>query len=124
MKPIPTTTARSNVSFLRKYTPSRRAGGRSRAVSVRAPPTRRTPEKRLWLLDHLDDVLLGVTRILLQIAYCRRIGRLALREGLDQSRLLVLHLGEMNVEDAVMGLGIERHGSARSVYADPAFERL
>ena len=75
-------------------------------------------------LVHLDDVLFGLTRILLQVADRGRVGWLALREGLQQVHLLVLEDGEMNVEDAVMGRRIERDLAARAVDADAAFQRL
>src|SRR6476660_7965892 len=75
-------------------------------------------------LVHLDNVLFGLTRILLQVADGGRVGWLALREGLQQVHLLVLEDGEMNVEDAVMGRRIERDLAARAVDADAAFQRL
>src|ERR1700726_3128965 len=76
------------------------------------------------LLIHLDDVLLRLSRVLLQIAYRRGVGRLALRESLNKNRLLVLHLGEMHVENRMMGLGIEGDGSAGRIDTDAALERL
>src|SRR5882724_7623741 len=70
----------------------------------------------------LDDVLLGVVWILLQIAHGGRIPRLALMDGLDQHRDLVLHHRHVHVEDAVMRDWIDRHRAARQVHRDPAFE--
>src|SRR3984893_8491916 len=127
MKSIPTTTARSTVSLLRntcrRVVPSADRDRFFSCSALVAPPHQRTPGY-LDTLIHLDDVLLRLAGIFLQIAYCSGVIRFALREGLDEHWLLVLHLGEMDVEDGMMGLRIERHASARRVNADAALERL
>src|ERR1700752_2213286 len=101
MKSIPTTIARSNAAV-------------SRAIPARIATSLHSHQR----LVHLDNVLLRIAGILFQIADRGGVVRLALREGFDEDRLLVLHLGEVDVEDAVMGLRIERHLSARRVDAD------
>src|SRR4051812_22892931 len=117
MKSIPTMTARSTVFS------GLRAGGSCRrqiatvslASDLLVPGSPRDFGMRpgwLRLLIHLDDILLRIAGVLLQVAYCGGVVRLALRECLDEHRLLVLHFGEMDVEDGVMRLRIERHASA------------
>src|SRR4051812_37244749 len=128
MKSIPTMTARSTVfSGLRAGGSCRRQIATDSIASdllVPGTPRHRHAPGWLRLLIHLDDILLRIAGVLLQVAYRGGVVRLALRECLDEHWLLVLHFCEMDVEDGVMRLRIERHASAWRVYADSALERL
>src|SRR3954469_2193262 len=102
MKSIPTMTARSTV--FSGYVLADRAGRQiatdSLASDLLVPGAPRDIGMRPgWprLLIHLDDILLRIAGVLLQVAYRGCVVRLALRERLDEHRLLVLHLGEMDV---------------------------
>src|SRR5205809_722058 len=55
---------------------------------------------------HVDDVLLVVVRLLLEIADRGRVGRRLLRIALQHRERAVLGLGDVDVEAAVVRLGI------------------
>src|SRR5580692_6800147 len=72
----------------------------------------------------LDYILLVVIRIFYQVADRGGVRRLLLREVFQQHELLVFDLGNMNVEDTVMGRRIDGHLARGRVDADSGFERL
>src|SRR5271163_2278837 len=74
--------------------------------------------------SELDYILLVVVGVLDEIANRGGVGRCLLGEVLEHVELLVFDLGDVDVEDAMMGRRIDRHRARRRFDADARLERL
>src|ERR1019366_10628931 len=72
----------------------------------------------------LDHVLLVVVRVLDKIAHRGGVRRLLLREVFQHVELLVVDLGDVYVEDAMVGRRVDRDLARGSIDADSGFQRF
>src|SRR6202171_6804073 len=72
----------------------------------------------------LDHVLLVVGRVLDKIAHRGGVRRMLLCEVFEYVELLVIDLGDVNIEHAMVGRRIDRDLARGGIDADSGFQRL